>query len=908
MSTSPSSDPTHDFLRPARRPLDAIFSPKQIAVIGASDQPRSVGYTLVTNLLGARFGGTIFPVNPQHATVQGLACYPSISAVPAVVDLAILATPATTVPQIIEECVAAGVKAAIVLAAGFRERGPAGIALEQQVLDAAQRGNLRLLGPNCLGVMRPPTGLNATFAAGMARSGSVAFASQSGALCTAILDWSLAELVGFSAFISVGTMLDVGWGDVIDFLGDDPHTHSIILYMETIGDARSFLSAAREVALTKPIIVLKAGRNAAAAQAAASHTGALVGSDAVFDAAFRRSGVLRVDSVAELFYLAETLGKQPRPLGPRLLIVTNAGGPGVLAADALLQSGGELAELSSETIAALNQVLPEYWSHGNPVDLLGDADAERYAQALAIVARERSSDGLLVIRTPQVSAEPAQVAAAVAAYAKLPNKPVLANWMGGAATASGTETLNQANIPTFSYPDTAARMFSAMWSYSDNLRSLYETPSRAEDEMLNRVLATETVQRARDDGRTLLNLMEVQQVLAAYGIPQVETRYAASVEQAVAHADALGYPIVLKLASATITHKSDVGGVRLQLMNADAVRDAYHAIASGVPAEEFLGVTVQPMMQPGYELIIGSTIDAQFGPVLLCGAGGQLVEVLEDQSLGLPPLTTTLARRMIEQTRIFNALQGVRGRPASDLRGLEELLVRFSYLVIEQPWIKEIDINPLWVAFDTGRPSLLALDARIVLHESHLTPEELPKPAIRPYPTQYVMPWTLNDGTPVTIRPIRPEDEPLLVQFHQALSERSVFMRYFAPLSLSARTAHERLTKMCFIDYDREMALVVDREDPVTGDHSIIAVGRLIKLYGKNDAEYAGLVSDQFQGHGLGTEVLRQLIRVARDEGLARIVAETLPENRGMQRVFEKLGFRLKHILSDHIVEATLDL
>jgi acetyltransferase len=527
------------------------------------------------------------------------------------------------------------------------------------------------------------------------------------------------------------------------------------------------------------------------------------------------------------------------------------------------------------------------------------------------VTRDRNSDGLLVIRTPQVSAEPAQVADVVARYANLPGQPILASWMGGAAAEQGAGTLSHANIPTFPYPDTAARIFTAMWRYSENLRSLYETPILPPQLAApDQAVVSEILHAASAEGRTLLTEAESKRLLAAYGIPVVATRSADSMEEAVAQAAAIGYPVVVKLASTTITHKTDVGGVQLNLVDASAVRRAYQTIESAVGPADFRGVTIQPLVRDGYELIVGSTTDPQFGPVILFGAGGQLVEVLNDQVLGLPPLTTTLARQMIVRTQISRALAGIRGRPASDLLALERLLVRFSQLVLEQPRLREIEINPLHIAYTQhdGRPTLLALDARIVLHASDVLAEQLPKPPIRPYPSQYVSTWTLKDGTAVTIRPIRPEDEPLLVQFHQTLSDRSVYMRYFSPLTLSARTAHERLIRMCFIDYDREMALVVDRADPVTGAHAIVAVGRMIKLYGKQDAEYAGLVSDQFQGHGLGTEVLRQLLRVARDEGVRRIVAETLPENRGMQRVFEKLGFRLRRLFREGIVLADIEL
>ncbi len=548
----------------------------------------------------------------------------------------------------------------------------------------------------------------------MARPGNVGFISQSGALCTAVLDWSLGENVGFSTFISIGSMVDVGWGDLIDYLGSDQQTTSIVIYMETIGDARSFLSAAREVARTKPIIILKAGRTQAAAQAAASHTGALTGSHEVFEAACRRSGVLTVNRIDELFSMAGGLAKQPHPRGPRLTILTNAGGPGVLATDALISAGGRLSELSPQTLAALNQMLPAHWSHSNPVDILGDADPQRYAKALEIAAQDPNSDGLLVILTPQAMTDPTLTAEQLKPHATSTGKPILASWMGGAEVAGGNMILNRASIPTFPYPDTAAQVFDYMWRYSSNLRSLYETPLPSLElgkDGPDLARASKLIETARQSGRTILTEVESKQLLAAYGIPTVETRVATSETEAVTCAEEIGYPVVLKLFSETITHKTDVGGVQLNLSGVDAVRRAYRAIEAAVRdkvgAEHFLGVTVQPMIPlDGYELILGSSLDPQFGPVLLFGSGGQLVEVYRDRALALPPLTTTLARRMMEQTRVFTALEGVRGRPPVDLAALEQLLVRFSYLVVEQRQVKEIDINPLLAS--TGR--LLALE------------------------------------------------------------------------------------------------------------------------------------------------------------------------------------------------------
>ncbi|MDM9581568.1 bifunctional acetate--CoA ligase family protein/GNAT family N-acetyltransferase [Nostoc sp. GT001] len=909
------SDRAYDILRTQHQPLDAIFAPKSIAVIGASERENSVGRTVLWNLISHPFGGTVFPVNPKRHSVLGIKAYPNIAAVPEPVDLVIVATPALTVPSVIGECVDVGVKGAIVLSAGFKEIGTVGAELEQQVLQQVRRGKMRLIGPNCLGVMNPHTGLNATFAnsMSMALPGKVGFISQSGALCTAILDWSFHENVGFSAFISIGSMLDVGWGDLIDYLSDDPHTESIVIYMESIGNARSFLSAAREVALTKPIIVIKAGRTAAAAKAAASHTGALTGSDAVFDAAFRRSGVLRVKSIADLFDMAEVLAKQPRPKGPRLTIITNAGGPGVLAADALITDGGELAELSKETYEALNQLLPPQWSHNNPIDLLGDADPIRYAKALEIIAKDPNSDGFLTILTPQAMTDPTQTAYQLKPLAQI-GKPVLASWMGDADVEAGAEILNQALIPTFPFPDMAAHVFNYMWRYTYNLRALYETPVLPDNaDICDRTIAETIIQQARQAGRTLLTEVESKQVLAAYGIPTVATQIATNAEEAVKLAEEIGYPVVLKVFSQTITHKTDVDGVHLNLHNADAVHEAYNAIASSVTAKvganSFAGVTVQPMidLRNSYELILGSSIDAQFGPVLLFGTGGQLVEVFQDKALGLPPLNTTLARRMMEQTRIYKALQGVRGRKAVNLEALEQLLVRFSQLVVEQRLIKEIDINPLLVkAEEISQNSLVALDARIVLHNLDITEAQLPKLAIRPYPTQYVSSWTTRNGIEVTIRPIRPEDEPLMIKLHKTLSEESVFFRYFHLIKLSQRIAHERLTRLCFIDYDREMALVADYQNPETEEHELLAIGRLSKLHGTNEAEFAMLVSDRYQCQGLGTELLKRLLQVGRDENLTLISAEILAENSAMRRVCEKLGFRIHPTAEGSVVRAEM--
>jgi acetyltransferase len=887
-------DPAHDLVSLGRTSLDCIFAPRAVAVVGASERPGSVGYTVLKNMIDSPFGGPVWPVNPKRSSVLGLPAFPSIAKLPGVPDLVVVTTPAASVPAIVQEGVDAGVPSAIVISAGFKEAGETGKALERQVGEIA-RGKMRIIGPNCLGVMNPVGGLNANFAKDMVPAGRLAFISQSGALGTAILDWCIREHVGLSGFVSVGSMLDVSWGDLIDHFGQDPNTDSIAIYMESIGDARSFLSAAREVAMSKPILVIKAGRTAAAAKAAASHTGSLTGSDAVLDAAFERAGVLRVDSIGQLFYVAETLAKQPRPRGPRLTILTNAGGPGVLATDALIAAGGELTEISPETLEAYNAFLPDAWSHNNPVDILGDAESDRYAKALEIASKDPNTDGMLVILTPQGMTNPTEIAEKLAPYARSTGKPVLASWMGGDFIAEGESILRQAGIPDFPFPDDAARAFEFTWRYARNLRDLYETPAARSASVLDakRDLATGIIEKVRAGRRTILTEYESKQLLAAYGIPTVRTELALTAVRAVEMAEAIGYPVVLKLHSETITHKTDVGGVKLNLRSALEVNRAFAEIQQSVSAkvgpEHFLGVTVQPFARlEGYEIILGSSIDPQLGPVLLFGTGGQLVEVYKDSALALPPLNATLARRMMEKTRIYTALKGVRGRKSVDLAALDDLVVRFSELAVEQRRIKEIDINPLLASPD----GLIALDARVVLHDPDTPEAQLPHPAIRPYPVRYVGPWTGKSGVEMLIRPIRPEDEPLIVAFHDRLSERSVVERYFTALALSDRTAHERLTRICFIDYDRELALVAEKRD-AAGNSIIAGVSRMNRQEDGSSATLAVIVADDFQGQGLGEALMRRALDAARAEGVRRVIIHFLPENQRMNRLSHKLGFML---------------
>ncbi len=883
-----SFDPSLNFLYRRHLHLDALFRPKSVALIGATEQEGSVGRTVMHNLLKANFTGDIFPVNPKRKSVCGIPCFPSVSAIGKPVDLAIIVTPATTVPHIVGECAAANIPAAVIISAGFKEMGEPGIALEKEIL--ARKGKMRIIGPNCLGVMMPHANLNATFATSMAHPGSMAFISQSGALCTAVLDWSLAARVGFSAFVSIGSMVDVDFADLIDYFGHDPHTSSILIYMENLGNARAFLSAAREIALTKPIILIKAGRSEESALAATSHTGALAGSDEAFGAALERVGVLRVDTIADLFGMAESLAKQPRPKGPRLCIITNAGGPGVIATDALIAEGGSLAKLTPETFAALNSFLPAQWSRNNPVDILGDASPESYVKTVETIASDSNCDALLVILTPQDMTDPVKTAELLTKV-RLP-QPIFTSWMGAQSVAKGREILQKASIPTFEYPDQACKTFGLMWAYARQLQELYETPELPAELfdpsicLVRNQIANSIFSCAFEEGRTLLDEVESKQLLAAYQIPTTRMEVAHSPPEAAKLAAEIGFPVVLKIYSRTITHKSDIGGVQLNLMNEHAVESAYKAIHSSIVhyklEKDFLGVTVQPMVRlQGTELILGSKTDPELGPLLLFGSGGRLVEVYQDTAVAIPPLTTPLARQLMEKTKVYKALLGIRGSPPANLAALENLLVRFSLLLLEQPLISECDINPLLAS----EKELIALDARVVLHPRG---EAIPPPAIRPYPTQYIESWQLKDGTDVLIRPIRPEDEPLVRRFHQDLSQETVRQRYLKALHYEDRIAHERLLRICFNDYDREIALVVEKKG------ELLAIARLTKLVSPSEATFALIVKDKWQNQGIGAKLMKNLLHIARTEQIRRITAYMLEENVQMKTLLTRLGFRLR--------------
>lgn len=884
-----------------RHSLDPIFKPRSVAVVGASATPGSVGSILLRNLLANPFGGVVYPVNPKRRAIQGVLCYPDLAAVPEVVDLAVIATPANTVPGLVGQCVERGIPGAIIISAGFSELGTEGRLLEQQIRDAA-RGRIRIIGPNCLGLIHPPSNLNASFAASMARPGKVALISQSGAICTSILDWAEEKHIGFSSFVSIGSMLDVDFADLMDYFADEPQTRSIILYMESIGNIRKFLSAARSVSRTKQVIVVKSGRHEAGARAAASHTGALAGSDAVFDTAFRRAGILRVTTIPDLFCMSEILALQPPPRGPGLAIITNAGGPGVMATDALMLSGGQLASLSEATLTALNTALPPFWSHANPIDLLGDATPERYQLAVDLCSKDPNVQGLLVLLSPQAMTDPTATARVLAPYAHIAGKPILASWLGGAVVRPGREILSTAGIPTFDSPESAIRAFLHMVQYRRSQEALYERPEALPAEsQLDGDRVRQLIQTARAQNRVLMTEAEAKEILAAYGLPVAASVVCRTPDEAVQTATRIGYPVVLKLLSATITHKSDVGGVQLNLQDDRAVRSAYDQVRANLQARNLLhafdGVTIGPMIRDkGFELIVGSSIDRQFGPVLLFGAGGVLVEVLQDRALALPPLNRTLARRLIERTRIAQALKGVRGQMPISAEALETLLVRFSQLIVDFREIQEVDINPLLASPER----LIALDARVLLSPPGTPPPPL---AIPPYPNQYTTPFTLRNGTRVTIRAIRPEDEPLIVKLHAGHSEHTIRMRFF---SLVKTLSRDSLIRLCHLDYDREMALAA-----VIGDGEqaqILGVSRYYLDPETGTAEFALVVSDAYQRQGLGRHLMQRLISIARERGVKRLTGEVLAENQPMLELMRSLGFSEPVLVETGVVRVRMDL
>jgi acetyltransferase len=869
--------------------LKAMFNPEAVALIGANEREGSVGRALLENLLS---GGSrkIFPVHPTLKTVLGLAAYPHISSLPQKVDLAVIATPAPTVPEIVEDCGRAEIKGVIIISAGFKETGEEGRKLERELLAVKERYGLRILGPNCVGVIVPHGGLNATFLKVSPAPGNVAFISQSGALGSSILDWAVSNRVGFSLFASLGSMIDIDFGDMIDFLGSDPKTRSILLYMEGVGKAKKFMSAARGFARNKPIFVVKPGKFQESARATLSHTGSLAGDDEVYEAAFKRVGVIRVEDFTGLFNTAAVLSSTSLPRSCRLAIVTNAGGFGVMATDALLESGGRLADLSEAALTQLGSFLPPYWSKGNPVDVLGDADHERFVRAVGICLEDPGVDGVLVIYTPQAICPPEELAHAVAQSAQKTRKPLMAALVGGDYVRKGKEVLRGKRIPVFDTPEEAVKTYMVMHRYHKNLQLLYETPSELPltgDPPKNHLKAF--IRRVLREGRTVLNEEESKDLLNNYGIPVTEPYLARTIEGALALANRIKYPLVLKVVSPDISHKTDVGGVRTGIRSADELKKAFPEMLKTVqeraPQAEIVGISLQKMIEPvDYELIVGAKKDRDFGTVILFGLGGVMAEFFRDVAVGLPPLNQTLARRLMEETRVYHLLQGFRGRPPADPMALERLLVCFSNLLVDFPEIAEMDINPL--AVSKGKP--FALDARIVL-DPDFSKNSAPYPhlVITPYPDRYVSPWRMSDGTEVTLRPIRPEDEPLEQEMLSTLSEESLKNRFF---SIIRDISHEMLTRFCNIDYDREMAIVAEVK---SGDRKRIAgIGRLMIEGEGKKGEFAVLIHDDFQGKGLGYKLVDTIIGIAQDKGLEEIYGLVLTENERMLQMVRKMGFR----------------
>lgn len=876
--------------------LHKIFAPKRIALIGVNTNPNSVGGKTLSNLVGAGFTGVVYPVNPDHEAVLGIACFSELSKLPRTPDLAIVCTASVKVPEIIEECVAAGIFGIIVMSAGFKEIGHEGVLLEEKIKSIKdQNPGLRILGPNCLGIIVPSIKLNASFATGLPRAGNVAFISQSGALCTSVLDWAIQEKIGFSYFISVGNSLDIDFGDLIDFVGEDSNTKSIILYVESISDARKFISASRAFARSKPILVYKAGRFPESAEVAASHTGALASEDAIYDAAFQRAGISRVYDIGEIFDCAELLGRNKIARGSRLGIVTNAGGPGVMASDKLIATKGQLAVLSDETIEQLNLNLPEYWSHRNPVDVLGDARAKRFARAVEITIADKGVDAVLAILTPQGMTNATATARELIAVAEKQRKPVFAAWLGGASMREGIELFSQAGIPAYRTPEQAIQAFMTLVDYSRNLEQLYETPR---DIPLNfdvdrDIVRKEFLQNIPVDVE-IVSEENSKALLEKYGIKTSLPQKAKDLAQAVLLARKIGYPVVMKIASPDITHKSDVGGVALNLACEKDVENAFRKmmkrVAESVPNATIDGVTIQPManLKEGVEVLLGSKKDPVFGSVILAGMGGTHAEIFNDRVIGLPPLNERLARAMIESLKIYKLLEGYRGEAPKNIQKLIETIIRLSYLIADFPEIKELDINPLLVTEN----DVMALDARIILEKpiAGLSPKPYSHLAMHPYPEKYSKRIDKVNGVPVLLRPIKPEDEPLWLNLLASCSKESIYSRFRYMFHWDS---HDIATRYCYIDYSREIGIVA--EITTAKGKELIGVGRLIADHDHDAAEYAILIADAWQGKDLGNYITEFCIEIAKDWELKKFVAQTTTDNAAMISVFKKHQFKIEH-------------
>ncbi len=873
--------------------LKNMFNPSTIAVIGASEKEGSVGRTVFENLLLAT-DRKVFPVNPSKETVLGVPAFKSVRDIGQHLDLAVLAVPATSVPSVVEECGQTGTEGMVIISAGFKEIGGEGQRLEEQIAEIRRKYGMRIIGPNCLGFIRPALNLNATFINAMPQSGKIAFISHSGALGSAILDWAMDAQIGFSMFVSVGSMLDVDFGDLIDYLGDDPETRSIIIYMEGVGHAKKFMSAARGFARTKPIIVLKPGKFLEGAKAALSHTGAMTGDDQVYDAAFKRVGVVRVEGINDLFNCAAVLDSEHLPAGSRVVIITNAGGPGAITTDWLIAHGGSLAKLTDESIAELNTFLPKYWSHGNPVDVLGDADVDRYIKSLAVCLQDKNVDGVLLIYTPQGQVKPSELAEAVALSAQGAPKPIITTFMGGNAVAQARQLFINVNIPTYDTPEEAVRTYLYMYKYERNLQLLYETPAELPvDQEPPKNSLKALIRSICREGRTALTEEESKRFLRTYKIPFTSVHIASSAEEAADIAQVEGYPVVLKIVSPDILHKTEVGGVILDVKSKDELKERYeelmNRVAKRAPGARITGVSVQAMvLDIDYELILGAKKDKDFGAVILFGLGGIGAELFRDFSIGLPPLNQTLARRMMEETKVYKMIQGFRGKQPVDLMELEQIIVSFANLIADFPEIDEMDINPIAIA--KGDP--VAIDARIIIDKNCLDywPPH-PHLVISPYPTRYITPYTLSNGTEVILRPIRPEDEPLEHEMLATLSQDTVRGRFFQSIK---DISHAVLTRFCNIDYDREMAIVAELRE--RGVRKVIAVGRIIIESDFRSGEFALLVHDDYQNMGLGYKLLDMMIGIGLEKRLETIYGIVLPDNYRMLHICRNAGFSISRL------------
>ncbi|HQP10312.1 MAG TPA: bifunctional acetate--CoA ligase family protein/GNAT family N-acetyltransferase [Candidatus Omnitrophota bacterium] len=870
--------------------LDPLFNPQTIAVIGASSNKESVGYGVMHNLIGQGYEGVVYPINPVRKSVQGVKAYPSIVQAPEKIDLAIIVTPAATVPGIVEECGQAGVKSLVIISSGFKEAGKDGVKMYAQLQKTIRKFHMSVLGPNCLGFLRPSLNLNASFSPQNGLKGNIAFISQSGALGTAIIDWARKQHVGFSYFVSVGSMIDVDYADLIDYFGQDPYTSSILIYMESIASARRFLSAARAFARTKPIIVLKAGRSSEGSKAALSHTGSLTGDDAVFDAAFKRAGVVRVGTIGELFDCAQTLSMQRKAKGNRLAIVTNAGGPGVIATDHLIEKGGTLAELSPDTMENLNKFMPPTWSRSNPVDVLGDADEKRYRTAVEFCLRDPGVDGVLAILTPQTVTNPSAIARMITELSKAHQKMILTAWMGEIQVEEGRDILKKANVPVYAIPENAVRSFLNIYQYSRNLELLYETPATIPHAFKPETHKNrEIIDRILDQGRFTLTEREACQLLANYQIPVIKDALAKSPEEAAALSAQIGFPVVMKISSPDILHKTDVGGVRLNIRTPERAKETYEEIiksaASFSPQAKIEGVTIQEMISKKYEVLIGSKRDPIFGPVIVFGMGGTAVEIFKDTNVGLPPLNMALAQRLIEDTKIYKLLKGYRNIAGMDMKALQFLLNKFAYLLMDFPDIKEIDMNP--IAIDEH--GSVVLDAKVVLdpevRKKHKRPYE--HMVISPYPEEYIKKENLKNGQPVILRPIRPEDEPLEAEMFTNFSKETQRFRFF---TLIKDITHELLIRYTQIDYDREIAIIAELTE---GQRKKMAgVVRLIADAYNQTAEFAIVVADPWHNLGLGNMLTDYILQIAREKEIKKVYANVLPDNHIMEHIFKKRGFK----------------